>query len=159
MIYIGLIAVLAALDLLIKARIENQDPDRFPRKMEGTKGKITLYQNHNPGFSFGRLKEYPELVRVVPLMIASALGGILVYLLPKKGYILEKVTLAVTLGGAVSNLYDRLVRHYVVDYFAIEWRWLKKVVFNLGDICIFAGAAIMLAVEFIRSFTDKNGVC
>lgn len=156
MIYIGLIAILAALDLFIKEQIENQKPESFPRELKGTKGKITLYQNHNPGFSFGRLKEYPELVRVVPLMIASALGGILAYLLPKKGCILEKLTLAVTLGGAVSNLYDRLVRHYVVDYFSIEWKGLKRVVFNIGDICIFAGAAIMLAVEVIRSFTEKN---
>lgn len=156
MVYIGLAAFLAALDLLIKAEIEKQKPDSFPRELKGTKGRITLYQNHNPGFSFGRLKNHPEVVRMVPLMIASALCGIFAYILPKKGYVLEKLTLAVTLGGAASNLYDRLVRRYVVDYFSIEWKWLKKVVFNIGDICIFAGAGLMLAAEMIRSLTEKK---
>lgn len=156
MIYIGLAALLAALDLLIKERIEKQKPDSFPRELKGSKGKITLYQNHNPGFSFGRMKDYPEIVRTVPMMIFSALCGIFAYILPKKGYVLEKLTLAVTLGGAASNLYDRFVRRYVVDYFSIEWKWLKKVVFNIGDICIFAGAALMLAVEMIRSFSENK---
>lgn len=156
MIYIGLAAILAALDLCIKAEIEKQEPDSFPRQLRGTKGRITLYRNHNPGFSFGKMKEHPEIVRLVPLMIASALGGIFAYLLPRKGYVLEKLTLAVTLGGAVSNLYDRLVRRYVVDYFSIEWCWLKKVVFNIGDICIFAGAAFMLVVEMIRSVIENR---
>ena len=35
----------------------------------------------------------------------------------------------------------------MVDYFSIQYRKLKKVVFNVGDICIFAGALILLAAE------------
>ncbi|MFR5731015.1 MAG: signal peptidase II [Clostridium sp.] len=45
------------------------------------------------------------------------------------------------LGGAVSNLYDRMIRHYVVDYFSIQCGKLKKVVFNLGDIFAFLAPA------------------
>ena len=30
------------------------------------------------------------------------------------------------MGGALSNLYDRVMRGYVVDYFTIEWKSLKK---------------------------------
>ena len=50
-----------------------------------------------------------------------------------------------TLAGGVSNLYDRMKRGYVVDYFSFQWKALKTVVFNLGDLFIFAGAFLMAA--------------
>ena len=39
---------------------------------------------------------------------------------------------------------------YVVDYFSIQWKQLKKVVFNLGDIFIFAGSALFAAVQLVE---------
>ena len=62
-----------------------------------------------------------------------------------RGRILEKLALTLTLAGGVSNLYDRMKRGYVVDYFSFQWKALKKVVFNLGDLFIFAGAFLMAA--------------
>ena len=58
---------------------------------------------------------------------------------------MEKLALTLTLAGGVSNLYDRMKRGYVVDYFSFQWKALKKVVFNLGDLFIFAGAFLMAA--------------
>ena len=55
----------------------------------------------------------------------------------KKGCLAQKIGLSMVLGGAISNLYDRLVKGYVVDYFSIEFKRLKKVIFNLGDIFVF----------------------
>lgn len=55
----------------------------------------------------------------------------------KKGCLAQKIGLSMVLGGAISNLYDRLVKGYVVDYFSIEFKRLKKVIFNLGDILYF----------------------
>lgn len=155
MVFIGIIAFLAIIDLCIKSGIEDQEDSAFPRELEGSKGKIMLYKNHNPGFSFGVLTSRPELVQFIPLAVASFLAGILAYLLPRKGNLVEKLAVSVTLGGAVSNLYDRLTRHYVVDYFSIQCGKLKKVVFNLGDLCIFLGVAIMMAAEVIQSFRNK----
>ena len=67
-----------------------------------------------------------------------------------RGRILEKLALTLTLAGGVSNLYDRMKRGYVVDYFSIQWKKLKKVVFNLGDIFIFAGSALFAAVQLVE---------
>lgn len=138
------IALIAAVDLCIKEEIEARDSSEFPKDLAGTGGKIILHRSHNMGFPFQVLKSRPELVRTVPMVVISALGGVLGFLLPKKGYWAEKLALVLTLGGAFSNLYDRLTRGYVVDYFSINAGKLKKVVFNLGDICIFAGTAIMV---------------
>lgn len=150
MMFVGIIVLLAAGDLFIKWLIEKQDQERFPRPLAKTGGKILLYRNHNAGFPFGFMEEYGELVRTVPLVIISALGGVFCYLVQKKGHTVQKAGLAILLGGAVSNLYDRYVRRYVVDYFSFQFGWLKKVVFNLGDLFVFAGAGILAAAELLQ---------
>lgn len=53
------------------------------------------------------------------------------------------------LAGAFSNLYDRLAKNYVVDYFSIEWKRLKDVIFNLGDFFVFAGSLIYVLSELL----------
>lgn len=151
MIYGWMIGCLAALDLGVKSVIESQEDDTFPRDLPSAGGWIKLHKNHNSGFSFGFMKERPELVKMIPLMVASAMAGGLAALLSNKGRTAEKIGLAVVIGGAVSNLYDRLIRGYVVDYFTIEWNSLKKVVFNLGDIFVFLGSAIFVIGQAFRS--------
>lgn len=147
MSYFGISALLAAIDLWLKQRIEKQKPETFPRPLKGTGNRIRLYRNHNDGFPFGFLRQYPEVVRAVPLAMVSALSGMLYYLVQKKGRTAEKIGLAMIIGGGASNLYDRYVRRYVVDYFSIEWGVLKKVVFNLGDIFVFLGSAVLTAAQ------------
>ncbi|MCI8948702.1 MAG: signal peptidase II [Lachnospiraceae bacterium] len=149
MIPILLIALIAAADLCIKGEIEARDDSEFPRELEGTKGWITLHKSHNTGFPFEVLKSRPDLVKMIPIVIISALGGVLGFLLPKKGYRMEKLVLILTLGGAFSNLYDRITRNYVVDYFSINAGRLKKVIFNLGDFFVFAGAALMVISQIV----------
>jgi signal peptidase II len=155
MIFIGIIVLLAAVDLFIKSSIEEQEESQFPKELKGSNGKVLLYKNHNAGFSFGFLKDRPEVVQMIPLVVAAFIGGMLGGLLKTKGRIADTLALSIVLGGAVSNLYDRLFRHYVVDYFSLQFGKLKKVVFNLGDIFIFLGAAIYLIVELIRTLRDR----
>ena len=63
-------------------------------------------------------------------------------LLFRKGNALEKLSFSLVLGGAISNVYDRFVRKYVVDYvgFRSKWKKISDITFNLGDFGIFAGA-------------------
>ena len=151
MAFISIILGLFTLDICIKGAIEAQDGKDFPKRLGGEKGKIILHKNHNPGFSFGFLQEKKHLVQMVPLAVTSAFAGVFFWLLPKKGQNMEKLALSVTLGGALSNLYDRLVRGHVIDYFSIDVKKLKKVVFNLGDLFIFLGAGMMLLTESLHS--------
>ena len=142
MIYGWIIGGLAALDLGVKSVVEGQEDDTFPRDLPSAKGFIKLHKNHNSGFPFGFMKERPELVKGIPLMVISAMAGALAAMMQDKGKTGEKLGLSLVMGGALSNLYDRVVRGYVVDYFTIEWKSLKKVVFNLGDMFVFLGSAV-----------------
>lgn len=154
MFFIGLILFILVLDLGIKDTIEETESTLFPKEMEGTDGKIILYKNHNAGFPFGLFQSKPDLVKVVPLVITSGVAGIFFWLSTKKGHDAEKLGLSLVLGGALSNLYDRWVRHYVVDYFSIQWKSLKKVVFNLGDIFIFLGTVILVIADIIHMIKE-----
>lgn len=156
MIYGGIITVLVALDLAVKWLIEQQDMENFPRPIKNTKEKIWLYRSHNAGFPFGFLKEYRNMVRTVSLIFISALGGVLCYLIPKKGSRIEKIGLSVALGGALSNLFDRYVRGYVVDYLSIRRGALKKIVFNLGDVMVFAGLTILFCTQFFQDLRQTD---
>ena len=98
----------------------------------------------------------PEFVKNVPLMVLSAVAGIFFWLYPKKGHLAEKLGTSLVLGGGLSNVYDRVKRGFVVDYFSIQYRKLKKVVFNVGDICIFAGALILLAAEIMGNSSGRS---
>lgn len=106
--------------------IEARPDEEFPKTVKESGGLIRLYKNHNPGFSFGFMKEYPKLVELIPVCMLSAVAGAWAYVIGKKGRVLEKTALTLVLAGGASNLYDRLKRGYVVDYFSIQWKKLKK---------------------------------
>lgn len=153
MVFIVLIIVLAAADLVVKAEIESRDEKEFPRTLSCC-SLITLHKSHNFGLPFGFLKNYKEAVKMIPVVMASSIGGILLWLLQRRGRLFEKLAYSITLGGALSNLYDRFRRQYVVDYFSINLGKLKKVIFNLGDILIFAGSLMILLHELWEGFRE-----
>lgn len=61
------------------------------------------------------------------------------------------VALALVLGGALGNLYDRIVLGHVIDFILIHWqnRWYFPA-FNVADSAITVGA-IMLALDMFKS--------
>ncbi|MDE6887595.1 MAG: signal peptidase II, partial [Eubacterium sp.] len=54
-------------------------------------------------------------------------------------------------GGGLSNLYDRLRKGYVVDYFSFGTgpKWFRRLVFNLADFFVFAGVLLCM-IQMIR---------
>ena len=60
--------------------------------------------------------------------------------------------LALLLGGAYSNTYDRLTRKYVVDYvsFPVKSKRFRRIVFNVSDFCIMIGALLLALGEARR---------
>ena len=153
--YTWIVLALAGLDQGIKQNIEDQEDQTLPRDLPCAKGWIRLHKNHNAGFPFGVMKNRPQRLQPIPMMMTSAMAGALAALSARRQGLAEKLGLAVALGGAVSNTWDRMVRGYVVDYFSIRWKGLKKVVFNLGDFFIFLGALMILAGQMVREFREK----
>ena len=95
---------LALTDLAVKKEIEARPDEEFPKTVKESGGLIRLYKNHNPGFPFGFMKEYPKLVEMVPVCMLSAVAGAWAYVIGKKGRVLEKTALTLVLAGGASNL-------------------------------------------------------
>lgn len=144
LICIGIAVLLFATDVVIKQHIE----DHFEKgeKKAIFEQKVELRKVHNYGFAMNLFEKKPNIVK-----IGSVIGGVIlafygVSLFFKKGRMFEKLGVGFALGGAFSNMYDRIVRGYVVDYIGFKTKWdkLRKMTFNLGDFGIFVGAILIL---------------
>ncbi|MCE1782464.1 signal peptidase II, partial [Enterobacter hormaechei] len=68
---------------------------------------------------------------------------------------LRNIAYALVIGGALGNLFDRLVHGFVVDFidfYVGEWHWPT---FNIADSAICIGAALIIIESFI-SPDDKD---
>lgn len=147
MIWILLAAGVALTDLFIKRYIDNHKQENCHEPVAG--GRIIITRFHNPGAMLGWLKEKPKLLLGVTLFGVGVLTAGLFGALRSRRPWLVKAGLALLVGGAASNAYDRIVRHQVTDYFRISigCKKLERIIFNLGDMAIFLGALLTLVGE------------
>lgn len=148
MIYIIIALTIFTTDTFIKKYIE--DNKSFGESEEILKGNIIINKHHNRGAMFNFLEKKTEVVLALSGIMLGGLMLIFAMLLPKKGNRLLKLGLALTIGGASSNIFDRITKGYVVDYFS--FKKIKNVIFNISDIFIFIGSIIM---ALMGSFQKK----
>jgi signal peptidase II len=71
--------------------------------------------------------------------------GVLVWMFRERR-LADIVALGLVLGGALGNIFDRVVRGYVVDYADLHCGdWRPFLIFNLADAAISCGVVIILA--------------
>jgi signal peptidase II len=99
------------------------------------------------------MDEKKEMLKTISCVILGLISLLFIILLPMKGKKVFKLGLAFALGGAISNVADRIQRGYVVDYFSFKCNKLKSIIFNLADMAIFIGSALMLLSTL---FTTKR---
>ncbi len=143
---LGLAGIICAVDQMFKSSIDTEPADNFPRDMPHTKGYVKIMRAHNPGFSRGHFGKYPEFVKISSVAAVGFLVGGLQYLtsyFPKQ-YKLRKLGMAIVIGGAASNVIDRIVNGKVTDYINIRFGTLKTLIVNIGDIAIYVGGIIYI---------------
>ena len=138
---------LCGVDLWCKAYIEKHFKSGEEQKILG--GKICVRKVHNEGIAFNIGDKRPQTVRAASGIVCVILGVYYAALLRRPGNLMQKKGMTWVLAGAFSNLYDRFVRKYVVDYFGFQTKWKKvsDITFNLGDMFIFAGTIVLLIAE------------
>ncbi len=146
LIWAWLSAVVVALDQLVKWYVV----DHFGLYEIRPVGPfLDLTRLHNEGAAFGILAEAGGWQRWFFLALAGAIGvAIVAWLrsLPVRGHGWLAIGLALILGGALGNAYDRFVDGYVVDYLHVHWGDAYFPAFNVADIAITTGA-IMLIID------------
>ncbi|MBO5292504.1 MAG: signal peptidase II [Lachnospiraceae bacterium] len=140
--YIMMIVGIFLTELGIKNRVEQKG--RADEEKPVLRGILILRKYHNNG-AFLNLGEKKKIwVAVCSVVLTSAVTVLFVLSLGNRGNTTLRTGLALLLGGAFSNTYDRLKRKYVVDYFSfgVKWKPFRQVVFNLADFCIMIGALV-----------------
>ncbi len=113
---------------------------------------------YNTGAAFSFLADHSGWQRWLFAAIAVGVSAVLVVWLkrlkPSESWL--AVALALVLGGALGNLYDRIVLGHVVDFILVHWqnRWYFPA-FNIADSAITVGA-VMLALDMFRSSKTRE---
>ncbi|MCA9772565.1 MAG: signal peptidase II [Myxococcales bacterium] len=114
-------------------------------------GLFHLTHVTNPGAAFGFLAWVGETWRIPFFVVVSILatGMILAFYAKTRADQRLAITAeALLLGGALGNLYDRVVYGHVVDFldFFVDWggRIYHWPTFNIADVAITVGVALLL---------------
>lgn len=140
MIYILIIIGIFLAEKKIKDYIEKTK--EMHKKEEILNGNIILNRYHNKGAFLNIFENNVKFIKALSSILVGLLVLAFVIILPKNKKAGLKLGLSFLLGGAISNTYDRYKRGYVVDYFS--FRFLKKIIFNIADLCIFIGSIIII---------------
>ncbi len=108
-----------------------------------------LVRYHNEGAAFSFLAAAGGWQRFFFSAVAAIASVVIVYLLRKhKTEKLFCFALALILGGALGNLYDRLTLGYVVDFLFFHYQQWYWPAFNVADSAISAGVVLLLIDSF-----------
>ena len=114
-------------------------------------GVFRLSHVLNTGAAFSLLENAPANAVRIGLIAFSIVAAIIVFALlwrVGRSLTLTSVALALILGGALGNLYDRIRFHHVVDFLAVKIVHYNWPDFNVADSCIVIGACLLLLEIF-----------
>lgn len=125
-------------------------------------GFFRLTHVQNSGAAFGLFAESPSEWKVGILILFSILAlAVVSALLWKNSHSMTTtgVGLALIMGGAVGNLWDRLLTGHVVDFFDFYLGSYHWPAFNVADSAIVIGALLLVAeILFARSPAEQKAV-
>ena len=108
---------------------------------------------HNTGAAFSFLSDAGGWQRWLFLIISLAASIVLMvwlYRLKASQFFLS-TSLALILGGALGNLYDRIFLGYVIDFIDFYYGIYHWPVFNIADASITLGAVFLIFESFLVS--------
>ena len=151
-IALGLIAVLVAIDQIIKSLVE--------RSMElGQAFEVlpflALLRAHNDGVAFSMLGGVSHTT-LIAITSVIALGAFIYLIRSPRHETALRIGLAMIIGGAIGNIIDRIQHAYVIDYIYFHTPVWSFAIFNLADVFISLGAALILVDEILLKPSRKT---
>lgn len=142
--YMAVVLGIFGLEFSLKEYVERKKTEGITEKKMG--GALLIRKHHNRGAFLNAGQNRQKAVMLVSVLLTIVTTVVFILTLGQAGQGLLKWGLTFFLGGAFSNTYDRMVRKYVVDYvsFNVPFKWLRRIIFNIGDFCIMIGALLMV---------------
>ena len=105
---------------------------------------LSISHSQNTGIAFGLLHGNNLLLGIVNLVVAT----LIIFHRKKLKEGVEAAAAAMVLGGALSNLADRVFRSYVFDYITVK----GLPTFNLADAALTIGATLIITAYLKERF-------
>lgn len=114
---------------------------------------FTYARNYGAAFSF--LGDAGGWQKYLFTAIALGVSAFLIYSLKRnnQSQYWANIAFALILAGAIGNVTDRLLLGYVVDFLDFDLGFYRWPTFNVADIAIFIGAAMIILESF---FAPEN---
>ena len=102
----------------------------------------------NRGAAFGIMQNKLIFLALATLLVISGMIYYIIVYKPKSKFL--RISLAMIIGGALGNLYDRLFYKYVVDFILIHYKDVYYFpTFNIADMLVVVGTLI-LAISIVK---------
>ena len=145
-----LAAAVVVLDRITKRIVAQQLPNGQAHTV--IPGIFRITDVHNTGAAFSMFAESTSPATIRNVLVAFSLFAVLLIfaMLWRAGreVTVSSVALALILGGAFGNLYDRVRYHYVIDFLEVRIYHYHWPDFNVADSCIVIGACLLLLEIF-----------
>ena len=117
---------------------------------------LNIYLIWNEGIAFGLLSMADsELYNFISILISVIILVIIFMIFRAEG--IKKFALLMILGGAIGNLYDRIIFGAVPDFIDFHIGNFHWFIFNFADVFITLGVFFMILIEFAGNNKDKSG--
>ena len=109
---------------------------------------LNIYLIWNEGIAFGLFSfDEKNLYNYLTIFILIIVVFILFWIIKSKG--IQKYALSMISGGALGNLFDRILYRAVPDFIDLHINNFHWFIFNIADIFITSGVFLMILSEFI----------
>jgi signal peptidase II len=157
---LGLVLAISAavvlLDRITKRIVAAQLPNG--RAHTVIPGIFRITDVHNTGAAFSMFAESTSPVTIRNILIGFSVFAVLILAMMLwrvgRSLTVTSVSLALILGGAFGNLYDRVRYHYVIDFLEVHIAHYHWPDFNVADSCICIGACLLMIEIFRPQPTD-----
>ncbi len=149
MIVVIISCVVFIVDLLTKYVIQNHIA---LQNVEIIKGFFSLTYAENTGMAWSLLSGKQAFLSVVS---AIAIGVMIYYVVAKNVDKFTKIALALMIGGAAGNLFDRLFLGYVRDFLDFIIFGYDFPIFNVADSALTIGVILLIIASFIEDKGEK----
>jgi signal peptidase II len=114
---------------------------------------LNIYLIWNEGIAFGLFSfDEKNLYNYLTIFILIIVVLILFWIIKSKG--IQKYALSMISGGALGNLFDRILYRAVPDFIDLHINNFHWFIFNIADIFITIGVFLMILSEF--TVKDRN---
>jgi signal peptidase II len=147
----ALLAINVGCDQISKSIVRNRIGEHEQISVIDNYVRLMRVENEGAFLSLG--DSLPNVVRFILLSLfpLAVLGFGIGYLFLKRN--IPKFTVlgfAFVIGGGMGNLYDRLVHGSVTDFVHIDFVIFQTGIFNMADVSIMTGVAIVVIGSFLH---------